>query len=342
MRCFTQQTTGSATARWLDDATPVISAENTLYYYNLDAALDAANPGAAIAGRIRAVAANRAAPAFIICYGGVGPGLFDIIAGVQQSLPADQFEVVGADHFCDLARQAGALSAECSSLGVEPGGTLDLDLALRNPGPPRGAAASLHSAAGVVTLALPEGWSASASEWRHDAVAPGECLRHRIQLTAAATPGPASIVATDSRDGTTRASQVSIYAGSTSLADFTPEGLWRSTGAALRFEDGKAIITTPETYASVARSVTVDFDRGPLIEINVAHVEGTWAMKVNDGTLPVDISLQPDSGTTGHHTYDLSSACPNWTGTKQVQLYLFAIGQGKSLTVDNLRLHYRR
>jgi hypothetical protein len=328
--CFTQQTCGAATNNWLPDGTPVLSADNTLYYYELDRK----DPVGDLQKRIERVAAAHQPPFFIVIYGGLSPGIFDMVQGVQQRLPADKFEVIGADDMVALARQAGQFTANLDGLGVAPGGSIDLNLALRNPGGPAGAA-------GRVAWTLPAGWTAPEAGWDHGPVPAGQALEHRVRLTAAAQAGPAAITCTDLRTGAVRAAKVNVYAASQSLADFSAAGGWEQAGATLEVQNGVAKVTTPGPFASIRKTLEIDYDRDPIVEIDVRSVEGLWGLKVNDGALPVDIILQGDTATTGRQAYDLSRLV-GWHGKRQTQIILFAIQPGKAVYVGDLRLHYRK
>ncbi len=336
IRGFTQQTQGPAINEWLDDGTPILMAESTLYYFDLTPGLKAADPSGDLAARIQTVADAHQPPFFIVCYGGVGRGFFDLIRGVQQKLPADRFEVVGADHFVELARAAGQVTASLGAAGVAPGGAVDLDIALRNPD--GGAAGE----AGTVTWSLPAGWSSQEREWRHATVPRGKCLRHRVTLTVGGAAGAAAVRVRDGRNGMVRAAGIDVYAASQLVSDFSSAEGWEQAGATLRVADGKGIITTPGPYACVKKRVDIDFDREPVLEISVPTVEGLWALKVNDGTLPVDILLQPDTKLTGRRTYDLAHLRTEWTGTRRIEIIIFAIVPNTSVTVDEVKLHYRR
>jgi hypothetical protein len=162
-----------------------------------------------------------------------------------------------------------------------------------------------------------------------------------VALTAGNQGGQARIVCTESRTGQQRAALVAVYAETQLISDFSTAEAWESKGATLTLQDGLGKITTPGQFAAMRKWVDVDFDRGPLVEINVPQVEGAWAMKVNDGTLPVDILVQPDGGQTGRFTYDLATMT-GWKGKKRVELIVFAIGTGKSVFVDEVKVHYRK
>ncbi len=83
---------------FLDDGTPVIVSDSSLFYYSTSG-----NGSADLIERIQAVASAHASPFFIIAYGGIvsfpALNLLEAIAQVRSGLPADQFEVVGMQDF---------------------------------------------------------------------------------------------------------------------------------------------------------------------------------------------------------------------------------------------------
>lgn len=327
--CFTQQTTGAPVNEWLDDGTPILGAAASLYYFELKAA----DPAGDLVARIQAVARAHRPPYFILAYGGVGPSLCGLIKEAQRRLPADQFEVVGAQDMAALARQAGMLSLALDSLGVAPGGKLALTVTLRNPG---GAA----TPGGMVEWTLLPGWRAAEERWEHGPVPPGTALRHTVTLTAGPQAGrEALLTCADSATGQVRRLTVPVYAETRLLSDFSAAAGWRETGATLSVAGGVGKVTTPGQFASVRMTVEADFDRGPRLELSVPRVEGLWALKVNDGTLPVDILLQPDGQNTGRFSYDLAQLT-GWKGRKGFEVILFAISPGTSVYVDEMKLHY--
>jgi hypothetical protein len=333
--CLTQQTCGAATNNWLADGTPVISADSRLYYYQLDAK----DPVGDIQRRIEAIAASQEPPYFILCYGGLGYGLpgtrlIDVVQGVQSRLPADKFEIVGMQDMAVLARQAGQFSVALDRLGVAPGGTVEMTLSLRNPDGKSGSA-------GRVDWALPEGWRASEARWDHGPVPPHTTVTYPVTLTAGIQVGPVAISCTDSRSGAVRGVRMNVYAASESLADFSPAGGWKETGATLAVDHGVAKITTPAPFSSIRKTMEIDFDREPVIEIKIGSVGGLWGLKVNDGTLPVDVLLQGDTNLTGWQGYDLSRLV-GWKGKRKTEVILFAIQAGTSVSVEDMRLQYRK
>ncbi|MEU8008095.1 integrin alpha [Catellatospora sp. NPDC049111] len=96
----------------------------------------------------------------------------------------------------------------------------------------------------------------------------------------------------------------------------------------------------PQIYGALSRWVELDVDEYPTVEIAVSGSPGLWALKVNDGTLPVDVELQGDTGDTGVHSYDLKQST-GWHGVKRFRLSIFTIGLDTSLTVDGIRVDSR-
>ncbi|MFD0599468.1 integrin alpha [Catellatospora coxensis] len=96
----------------------------------------------------------------------------------------------------------------------------------------------------------------------------------------------------------------------------------------------------PLSYGALWRWVELDVDQYQTVQIAVSGSPGMWALKVNDGTLPVDIELQGDISKTGVYSYDLKRST-GWQGVKQFRLSIFTIGLDTSLTVDSVRIDSR-
>jgi hypothetical protein len=123
-------------------------------------------------------------------------------------------------------------------------------------------------------------------------------------------------------------------------ADFSPaEGRhWRRErlGAAFTGTSLRLLVTQPP-FGSLARRITANLDATPFLFIRASHTDGQWAAKVNPGDAPVDTYVQKDTAETGSFLLDLRAAT-GWAGTRTFDLKLFAIGQGKSLTIEALGL----
>ena len=101
---------------WLDDGTPVVSSNTSLFYFDQDdGGLDPACPSCDFANRIRAVAAEGAGNQFVLTYGGLGSAadpFFELMRNTTASLERDgAFVVVGAQEMARLARDAHAYHA---------------------------------------------------------------------------------------------------------------------------------------------------------------------------------------------------------------------------------------
>jgi len=75
-------------------------------------------------------------------------------------------------------------------------------------------------------------------------------------------------------------------------------------------------------YGYAAKQVSYDVDAFSQITIKMNKVQGSWALKVNDGGS--DITLQADTSQIGEFTYDLK-AITGWSGIKSFKFKLFAI-----------------
>ena len=123
----------------------------------------------------------------------------------------------------------------------------------------------------------------------------------------------------------------------------TKEG-WAETGAVISVKEGVATITQADPkvpWGSVRRRFEVDLDEAPLLVISVPEVEDRWSLKVNDGTLPVDIPLVRDTHERGIFVMDVRRAT-GWRGRKKFWLIVFAVGKGRAVKVDWLKFCGRR
>ena len=328
---FTQQTVGAARNVWLEDGTPVISADSRLYYYEPKGA----DPAGIVTNLIRDVAAVHGPPYFILCYGNVNPDFPSQVAEIQRRLPADQFEVIGIDQMSALAKEAGKLQFHVDSMGASPGTQVKAQITLCNPDGNAGEA-------GRVKLQMPIGWSSDPPVWEHGAIAKGESLHKQVVIHVGAAPadGSATITCGDMRWGAVRTAKLTVYTETKRLADFgSGDGWTAGSGATLTAKEGVVKLRTTTDYAPANHSVEIDFDRNPILEIGIPNIEGAWALKANDGTLAVDLIVQADTGQSGRFTYNLAQIL-HWTGKKRFNLVLFAIGAGKSVTVNDLVVHY--
>lgn len=151
-------------------------------------------------------------------------------------------------------------------------------------------------------------------------------LRDVVQTFRASSAGPAAPAAPSTQVG---------------FADpFDDVDGWAASGADATAKGGRAAVTVDgaKTWGHIQRTVTLDLDQDPYLTVSVPAATGAWSLKVNDGTLADDLKLQDDTTATGTRTYDLRKAT-GWTGSKTVTVSIYAVGAGKSVTVDSLVAH---
>ncbi|MBM0224272.1 hypothetical protein [Micromonospora sp. ATA51] len=102
--------------------------------------------------------------------------------------------------------------------------------------------------------------------------------------------------------------------------------------------DGQAKLTVHDTIAaSISRSLEINVDQTPFLQITVPRTEGKWSLQVRDGAQSPLIFLQRDTDQTGAFTFDLPRAT-GWHGTKSFWLSFVAIYQERPTYLDHLRI----
>lgn len=91
----------------------------------------------------------------------------------------------------------------------------------------------------------------------------------------------------------------------------------------------------PHYSGAVRRSVEVDLDASPWLEIAVASVVDAWGLRVSRDGDP-DIVIQPDGRGTGTFSYDIAERT-GWSGVTRIELVLRAAVWGKPVRIDHLR-----
>ncbi|GAA5028501.1 hypothetical protein [Actinopolymorpha pittospori] len=91
----------------------------------------------------------------------------------------------------------------------------------------------------------------------------------------------------------------------------------------------------PNAWGALSHTLTVDVDAFPVVTIEVPSVAGAWALKVNDGSAPVDTVLQGDTSGAGSFSYDLTKAT-GWSGVQTFSLRLFVVQKNAPLVVDRI------
>lgn len=126
--------------------------------------------------------------------------------------------------------------------------------------------------------------------------------------------------------------EVGFVDGCTRSADWTDTGSLTMTasGSVLKLTS----VAPGEAYAS--RAATVDLDRFPLLRINVPQVTGRWSLSLVDAAGAV-VTVQDATSAAGVFFYDVA-ASTSWQGTVALTVRLQVIGEGSSISVDEVRL----
>jgi len=195
---------GKATSvHFTPEGRPVISAEATLVYPEHKYGVGKNRPPKEILLKkitefIKNIPNNHHAPAFLPYYAG-DPEFFSQVA---QALPKNQFSFVTVDQMIDLAKRAGRLLIIGDDIRSVPPGTdeIPVELAVENT--------TNTPVSGKVTVQLPDGWTASPSDWSYSQLAPVSGQAHQIitlRAPAAATmTGTSDIMFHDNASGMNR------------------------------------------------------------------------------------------------------------------------------------------
>lgn len=104
--------------------------------------------------------------------------------------------------------------------------------------------------------------------------------------------------------------------------------------------DGQLKVTNPADapnwFGTLTRTVEIDLDAAPYLQISVTSLADAWGMHVSDGA-GSDIVIQGDSNNTGNFTYDLPQLT-GWSGKKQFQIILRVAIWDKPATFDSIRI----
>ena len=340
VRCFLQAPMGMgqpAANLWLEDGTPVVIAENTTPDSSLWAVMpndfDRKDPVSDVVRRITAVADAQEPPYFIAVYSHMSPSF---CREVERRLDKERFKVIGVGDLERLSREAGELTASADRSGVGPGGSMQVDLALHNPDGRTGQP-------GTVTWTLPPRWTASEKSWQHDGVPLRGVLRHSLTITssAAQTRAQARILFHDSWLPWERGLRVECYPESRTVTDCaTTEGWEGGNGGKVDVADGQGQFSGTQRFSRVLRSVAIDFDRSPILEVIVPKYDGKWGVSLIDGAS--EVRLLNDSPVMGDLAFDLAKRT-GWTGRRTVKLAIYpAMSFGTWVTLKSIALHYEQ
>lgn len=110
---------------------------------------------------------------------------------------------------------------------------------------------------------------------------------------------------------------------------------WQRFGVVTDFS-GALRMTSTGPYGSITREATVDLNQSPTLAISIIGGTGGWAVKVRaEGEADIPL-LASEGPQTGVFTADIPSIT-GWKGTRTFKLVLFAVGQGKSVDINEVR-----
>lgn len=111
---------------------------------------------------------------------------------------------------------------------------------------------------------------------------------------------------------------------------------WQKEGLRATF-DGRHlhIIATRPGYGCLSATVTVNLGETPLLHVHVPKSDAVWLLRVREEGAESAVTLQEHTRQCGSFLYDVRAAT-GWGGRKQFSLRLFAVDQGKPVTVGAL------
>ena len=315
-------------AEYLPDGTPVIFPDRSLFYYN---------PGdpAAFADHIHSIAANKPKPCFIELYGGVGVGAPTWYGKVAEALGTG-FQAVRLDTMIELAKQAGEMSILNAQSPLLVSDSAELTLALRNPGSKR----TLSD----VTWTAPVGWALKPLTKLPRELAPRSTTTVVFRIDKSPEASPGSIIFRDNARHLTivqplHPASVVWSNNCNDPADWSP---WINSAQAaiVSMVNEHVTISCPATqpYAAAELKLSLNMDRDPWLEINVAKTTGLWGLKVRLKGERKDIVLIGDTSATGVQRVNLAQVT-GWKGRRDFRIIIFAIQPGKTVYPTYLRIY---
>lgn len=322
---------------WLDDGTPVFTSsdnneDRTGLWALVPPVMDRDDLAGDLARRIERVAAEKDGPFFLLHYAHLPP---ETHVELARRLPADRFEIITLADMVYYGRLAGAFTAEAAGSGVCAGGNVEVEIAVRNPDGGTGAN-------GEVRWELPDGWTALEPAWQYPAIPRGGIMRHTVRVTAPANAaGEARLRFRDSRFPWGRTVRLRVYPQSCVISEFSDTEGWEPFGGGtLAALAGRGRFRGTSGGSGMSRAVEIDFDRQPLLELQVSEMEAKWALSLRRGN--EEVFLVKDRALAGRITLPLSDAI-KWTGKVKVDLRFYpGWSLGRTVDLDWLKLHYLR
>lgn len=246
------------------------------------------------------------------------------------------YEAIRLDTMIQLAKQAGKMSILDAQSPLLISDSAELTLALRNPG--------MKRVLSDVTWTVPAGWALKPLTKLPRELAPRSTATVVFRINESRNASPGSIIFRDN------ARQLMIMQSlhpasvvwSNNCANPADWGPWiNSAQAAIVSAEAKHVtISCPasQPYAASELKLSLNMDRDPWLEINVAKTTGLWGLKVRLKGERKDIVLVGDTSAIGVQRVNLAQVT-GWKGRKDFRIILFAIQPGKTVYPTYLRIY---
>ena len=336
---------------WTNEGVPLIIPERSLFgrWEDPKSGVDVTSDESEsddLADRIKNVADKRAVvPLFLTLNIRWRP---QILAQVAARLPSDRFQVVGMPDFIALAQEAGRLAVKADVDGIAPGGSVGIDVAVRNP-------TSAELPAGIVSWQLPVAWGGSQGTWKHPPVMARSLVRYHLTLKAPVDlpPGPTAIIFDlDQVPAKKHRVELMGYADSRRVVPGNPAPDWKvGQGATVRMTPNGIIVMpativedhwrkkAPERNGEARISLgKLDLARGPVVDIDLQDNDSHTRIYLDDGKKAV---LVADTDISERLSIDVAEKT-GWKGQKEVSLVIApGVFWGRRVTVAQIDLHHR-
>ncbi|MGB9877245.1 MAG: GxGYxYP domain-containing protein [bacterium] len=319
---------GEARIIYLEDGTPLIEPDGSIFY------ISGGEAPKEIAERIRRVAEKHKPPFFIEVYGGVGENCPVYYKAIMDEL-GDKFKAVRLDEMMCAARLAGQLVVEPERVYLKQGEEEFLNLSLRNPFP------SIWNCS--LQIIATEGFQVYPAKINLR-LNENEAKVIRVKVKADERARKRGTVFIKEKRGIFREVEIQLIRAEEIGFEDTFKELgkwegWPGGGARIYPSVCGAVIECPKNlpFSAVEREISVDLDTYPILTISLKSCDGQWALKVRPVDDMKDVCLIEDTSQTGVLKCDVRKAT-GWKGKKHFKVIIFAVGSGKKVEVEWLRM----
>ncbi|MBC7329496.1 hypothetical protein H5T88_03970 [bacterium] len=324
---------GEAKINYLENGTPLIEPDASIFY------ISGTEPPKEIADRIRRVAERHKPPFFIEVYGGVSENCPLYYKAIMDEL-GDKYKAVRLDEMMCAARLAGQIDADEDRIYIKPKEPASINLTLRNP-----FKVAKHF---NLVLQAPLNYQVYPKEIRLT-LRSGETNTIKIKIEPSEKAEKSGTLAVKDRvSGLEKEVEIELLkleemGFEDSFKDLGFWEKWPGGGAKIYKSPKGAIIECPKgmPYSAVEREVSVDLDEYPILLIKINFCDGLWALKVRPIDDMRDICLVSDTARTGVFACDIQKST-GWRGRRNFKVIIFAVGEGKNLEIEWLRLISKR